>query len=118
MAGVRGEAVIQTESGEVYALYTNRALVDIEQATGKSIIAIAEGFGSNESGITDIAHVLRAGMENHRRDARVGGQIMKLKDALDVLDEAGFAAVASATMEAVAHVLGYGTESEDEDPNA
>ena len=116
MAGVRGEAAIQTENGEVLVLYTNRALVDIEATTGKSILALAEGFESYETGITDIAHILRAGMENHRRDARAGGQICKLNDALNVLDEVGFTAVAAAVMEAVAFVLGYGVESED-DPN-
>lgn len=116
MPGVRGEAAIQTENGEIQVLYTTRALVDIETTTGKTILAIAEGFGNGESGITDIAQILRAGMENHRRDARAGGQICKLNDALNVLDEVGFSEVAGVVMEAVAYVLGYGTETDD-DPN-
>jgi len=39
-----------------------------------------------------------------------------LKDAFQVLDEAGFSAVTVAVMEAVAAVLSFGTE--DQDPNA
>lgn len=119
MAGARGEGTIYAESGEVHVLYTNWTLTEIEKATGKSILAIADGFARNETTLTDVAHILRFGMETHRRDARIGGQIKSLRDALDVLDEVGFSKVTAAVMESVAYVLGYGAGQDgEEDPNA
>lgn len=118
--GARGEGTIVHEDGsETHVLYTNRALADIESHTDQSVIAIADGFASGASGIREMAQVLRAGMEAHRRDARAGGRAVTLNDAYDVLDEVGFAAVAEVTMEAVAAVLSYGVDEEDldVDPN-
>ena len=93
---IRAEGVIETGDGEVRVLYTNYALAQVEQATGMSILQIAEGFANNESGVTEVAQVT-------------------LRDAYGVLDEVGFGEVAAVTMEAVAEVLGYGAE-DDEGP--
>lgn len=114
----RGEGTIVHEDGsETHVLYTNRALADVEKSTGKSTIAIADGFASGSSGIREMAQVLRAGMEAHRRDAREGGRAVTLNDAYDVLDEVGFAAVAEVTMEGIAAVLSYGVDEEDLETN-
>lgn len=116
MPGARGEATIQAGEREVRILFTNRALAEAEGQIGKSIIGVAQGFTEGTTGIGDIAHLLRAGMEAARRDAHAGGKVVTLKDAFQVLDEAGFSAVTVAVMEAVAAVLSFGTE--DQDPNA
>lgn len=122
--GARGERTIALPDGsEVHVLYTNWALANIEQVTDRSIIAVADGFSLGKSGMREIAAVLQAGMEAHRRDAREGGRTITLRDAYEVLDEVGFATVAAVTMEAVGTVLGYGVEGEfdeemDDDPNA
>jgi len=115
MPGARGEATIQAGEREVHILFTNRALADAEAQIGKSIIGIAQGFAEGTTGVGDIAHLLRAGMEAARRDARAGGKVVTLNDAFQVLDEAGFTAVSVAVMEAVSAVLSF---TGDEVPNA
>jgi hypothetical protein len=117
--GARGEGVIELPDGEeVSILYTNRALADVEKATGQSIILVADGFANGRTGIREMAQVLRAGMEAHRRDARAGGRAVTLNDAFDILDAVGFARVAEVAMTAVGEVLGYGVDEGDlDDPN-
>ena len=116
MPGARGEGVIHLADRDVYVLYTNRALMDAERQIGKSILDVLDGFTRNTSGITELAHLLLAGMRAARRDMRTGGPAVRLEDALAVMDEAGFAAVATVVMEAVAAVLSYGG-GQEENPN-
>jgi len=119
MSGARGEAIIRSDDGgEVEVLFTNRALATAEKFLGRSIIGIAQGFSDGESGITEVVKLLQVGMEAARRDARIGSRAVTLNDAFAVLDEAGFATVAAAVMEAVAAVLSYGPGEETDDPNA
>lgn len=108
---VRCERVIQADEREVRLLFTNRALADIEALTGKSIIALANGFTDGSSGITEVAQVLRAGMEAARRDGNTGGKAVSIQDAYDVMDAAGFTTVATVVMAAVAEVIGYGSKN-------
>lgn len=114
--GARGEAVIEMDDREVTVLYTNRALATAERGCGKSILNIVDGYESYGSGVTEMAHLLRAGMDASRQDQRLGGRSVSLQDAFDVMDEAGFTRVATAIMVAVADVLSYGAEDEAEDP--
>jgi len=116
--GARGEAIVQAEDREVRVLFTNRALAEAESAMGKSVIGVAQGFADGASGISELAHLLRAGMEAARRDGREGGRALTLNDAYAVLDEAGFAAVAEPVMLAIANVLAYDPRQEEPDPNA
>jgi len=109
--GARSEHVIKTESGEVRVLFTNRALADVEALTGKSILALANGFTDSSCGVTEVAQILRAGMEAARRDANLGGKAIPIQDAYDVLDDAGFSEVATVVMTAVAEVIGYGSKN-------
>ena len=116
MPGARGEATIQAGEREVPILFTNRALGEAEGEIGKSIIGVAQGFTEGTTGIGDIAHLLRAGMEAARRDAHAGGSRVTLNDAYQVLDEAGFTAVTVAVMEAVSVVLNFGTGEQNPNP--
>jgi hypothetical protein len=118
MAGARGEATIQLADREVTVLFTNRALAEVEQKLGRSILATAQGLAEGSTGIGELVILLRAGMEAARRDAREPGPAVALNTAYDVMDEAGFGPVAVAVMEAVSAVLAWGTSSEDTDPNA
>ena len=120
--GARGERTIVTEEGEVRVLFTNRALIEAERAMGKRITGVAQGFVDGESGMTEIMHLLQAGMEAARHDAREGGRRISQNDALRLLDEIGFAGIAAPVMEAVAEVLSYEPAdaegaSADDDPN-
>ena len=117
MSGARGEATIQAGEREVQILLTNRALAEVEGTLKQSIIAVAQGFADGTAGVTECVHLLRAGMQAARRDAREGNGRVTLSDAFEVLDEAGFSAVITAVMEAVSAVLSFGTEAAS-DPNA
>lgn len=112
-----GEGVIVGDERDVVVFFNNRALAQVEAATGKSILAVADGFADGRTGVTDLAHILQAGMEGHRRQARAGGRPVTLNEAYEVLDEAGFSAVATTVMEAVASVLGYSNGEGPDDPN-
>jgi len=116
MPGARGEATIQAGEREVHILFTNRALAEAESEMGKSVIGVAQGFAEGASGVSDIAHLLRAGMEAARRDAHTGGHVVSLNDAFQVLDEVGFTAVTVAVMEAVSAVLSFSGEEQDPNP--
>ena len=119
MAGARGEAVIQTEAGEVRILYTARAIVDIEKTIGKAVPQIMQAFEVGEWYTSEIAHMLRAGMENHRRDSGMRGQIVSFNNALDMIDEIGFSSIAVFVFEAIQQFYTFGTEDSDtDDPNS
>jgi hypothetical protein len=115
----RGEGTIQVGDNEVQVLFTNRALAEVEGKLGKSILQILSGFNSGASGITELAHLLRAGMEAARKEAHAGGRMAKITDAFAILEEIGFARVAEPVLLAATAVLDYGaSESDgDDDPN-
>ena len=110
--GARGEGIIQHGETEYRVLFTNRALAEAESATGKSIIALAQGFSSGTTGIGDVARMLAVGLEAGRRDANAGGRTYTLLDAFRIMDEVGFTEVARVVMEAVAVVLKFGGEEQ------
>lgn len=115
--GARSEGVIRVvEDGnerEITVLYTNRALAEIEQQLNRSIIDLAQGFQAGTTGVNDITHALRAGMEAHRRDAHISGRQVSVNDAFEILDKVGFPSVAAVVMGAIAEVLGYSPEGQD-----
>jgi len=113
VSGARGEETIQVGEREVRVLFTNRALAEVEGKLGKSIIRVMKDFISGDSGVTELAHLLQVGMEAHRKDAQLGGRMVKITDAFAILEQIGFAGVAEPVMLAVSAVLDYGT-SEDE----
>jgi len=121
--GARGEGIIQHGETEYRILFTNRALAEAESATGKSVIALAQGFANGTTGIGDVARMLSTGLEAARRDANAGGRTYTLFDAYRIMDEVGFTEVARAVMEAVSVVLKFDGEEqpdqgEDEAPKA
>ena len=121
-AGARGEGAIVLPSGdEQVVLYTNRALVEAEQATGKSILALSREFEGGTFSVGDIAQLTLVGLRAARRDARAGGPIPNIHDVYDLLDQAGFTEVARVVVGAVADVLSYSPDDDsdhDADPNA
>ena len=121
--GARGESIIHVNGHEVNLLFTNRALLSAEKQLGKGILGILDGFMSNTSGYTELVALLRAGMEAARIDTRSSGKPVSNNDAIDLIDEIGFAAALTPVMEAVAIVISYSPDQEDEiaerssDPN-
>ena len=113
--GARGGGIIEIGEREVAVLYTNYALATAERQMGRSVLAVAQGFAEGETSITELAYLLRAGMEAARRDARCGGKSITLPQAFEVLEEAGFVQVAEIVMLALAEVLGYDARDGEED---
>ena len=107
----RSETTIFTDDNEVKLLYTNRALANAEKLMGKSVIQVAQGFADGESGITEMAMLLQAGMAEYKRDAKVGGKSITVQDAYEVMDDVGFAEVTQVVMESIAEVLSYSKTS-------
>lgn len=109
----RSLQTIYSGEREINILFTNRALATVESRLGRSVIGVAQGFADGEAGITEVAHLLQVGMEEARRDARESGKSITLDDAYKVMDEVGFAEVASVVMSAVAEVLSFGREEKN-----
>ncbi len=121
--GARGEGIIQHGETEYRVLFTNRAVAEAESATGKSVIALAQGFANGTTGIGDVARMLATGLEAARRDANAGGRTYTLMDAYQIMDAVGFTTVARVVMEAVSVVLKFDGEEqagqgEEEAPKA
>lgn len=112
---MKREVLIQGENEEYRVLYTNRALLNVETWTGKSINQIISGFIDGKSGVHEIARLLQAGIDAARKDSG-GGKQVTLDDALSALDDIGTVNALNQIQEAVIGVLNRG-ESEP-DPNA
>jgi len=115
--GAHGEGIITAGDREVEVIFTNRVLMNVERQLGKAISAILD---QKNFGYIELVALLRAGMDAARRDGRHGGgRSISHDDALQVIDEAGFGPVAGIVIGAVAAVVGYSPNSEDEaeDPN-
>lgn len=118
----RGERFFEAGEREIRVMFTNRALVEAERLMGRSVFGVARGLLDGQSGVTEIAALLRAGMEAARRDARERPVRVSSDEAMDILDEAGVTVVATALMEAITAVLSYdgseaGDGDEEPDPN-
>lgn len=109
--GARGEAFVEVDGQQLPVLLTNRALMEVEKLTGKTILEIVQ---ANGFGMAEVAQLLRAGLEYGRREARAGGRQYVLDDAWKIIDELGFAAVAKLMLEAVTAVLTFRPDSNHE----
>ena len=118
----RGERIIRAGDKEITVLFTNRALADAEERMGRSIFGLVQGLMGGQTGMADIAELLRTGMQAARRDAGERPSTVSLDSAYAVLDTAGVTPVATILMSAIAAVLSYdpaknGNRPEESDPN-
>lgn len=116
MTGARGEGYIEVDGERLPILLTNRALAEVEKNTGKTVLQLAHAVETNDIGINDVAHLLQAGLEYGRRDARAGGKPFQIGDAWRILDAKGFIAVTEVVARAFAEVLVY-RAPESAEPN-
>lgn len=116
MSGARGVGRLVTAQGEVNVLFTNRALAEAEQITGKSVMQLAATAHGSAVGVGITAQLLAVGMEFARREAGVGGARVTIADAYRVMDELGFSTVATVVLQALADVVSYGVEVAEPDP--
>ena len=116
--GARGESIVTVGEGEYRILFTNRALAEAEKAIGKSTVAIARDAQQLDISLSDLAVLLRVGMEASRRDMGNHGRSVLSTDAFDLMDVAGFTKCATAVIEALAAVLSYDPDDEGGDAEA
>jgi len=107
----RGERVIETPDDEVRILFTNLALANAEQRMNKSVLAVARQLIDGQAGITEVAHLLRAGMEAANRSNGRRREAVSLADAYAVMDQVGLTTVITAVLEAMTEVLMYRGEA-------
>lgn len=117
-AGARGERFIEYEGKELPVLFTNRALAEAEQRTGKIILQLANRL---DLGMGDVATMLCVGLEAARRDMAPGLRQRKqytLDDAWKIMDAVGYTACITAVMEAMMAVMAYEPEAtgDEDDP--
>jgi hypothetical protein len=110
--GARGEAFIEVDGERLAVLLTNRALSEVEKATGKTVLELARG--AENTGMSEAAQLLRAGLEYGRRDARNGGRQVTLDDAWRIMDQLGFVPVVEVVLKALADVLAFRGEKTGE----
>lgn len=114
----RGEAVILVGGKEVQVLFTNRAIIAAEKQIGKGIMQALSDFSSGGGSYTDLTALLRAGMEAARQDAKAAGRPVSNDDAINLLDQVGFAGAAGPVMSALAAVISYSSNGDEAgDPN-
>lgn len=116
MPGARGETWIDDDNQQHSLLFTNRALVEAEAALKRGILDILAAASGGNLSLTDVARLAQIGLEHSRRDRRDSRKPYTLDDALNLLDEYGFAAVAAAVFGGLAAVVSY--NKADGDPPA
>lgn len=115
MAGARGEAYLTVDGERVGLLYTNRALARAEELLGKPIMQLLREAAGERLGIGETATLLQVGMDRARQEERPGSRPVTRKEADDVLDALGFVATAQAVYQAIAAVVTYQVNAEDDD---
>lgn len=124
MPGARGEGFLEVDGERLAVLFTNRALVEAEAATGKSVLQFVNAMNNNSLGMGDTVQLLAIGLEHARRETKTRKAAYTVRDAYDVLDALGFTEVLPVVLNAVGDVLGYspkkpkgedGAEGEGED---
>lgn len=113
--GARGEGFLTIDGEQVPVLFTNRALAEAEGILGKTVTELLQGAMERNLGMQDTAQLLRIGLEQARQDR--GGRLNSytMREVWRILDKLGFAAVAVVVLEAIAAVLGFSGEKQQDE---
>ena len=122
--GARGEAFLQAGDESYPIVFTNRAIFQAERVIDKTVLQITSALSEQTLSMGDLVRMLLIGLEAGRRDAgfaisatRQGNRPYALNDAWDIMDLAGFRAVVVAVFAALAEVLSYSQEANDQEPD-
>ena len=119
MKSARSEKRLTVGGQEYLLLYNMAALADAENRTGKSVTELARGASNGSLGIGDVANLFVAGLEAARRAYHTTSRAFQLQRAYELMEQAGYAKVATTVFEGVADVLGFDPdEDEDADDSA
>lgn len=112
--GARGEALLEIGDDSYPILFTNRALAEAEQRTGRSITMLLRDASTGHIGIGEAAALLLTGLEAGRRDAKTGGKAFTMANAYDMMDAVGFGNVAKIVLEGISAVVAFDPNDEEE----
>lgn len=118
MKSARHEARMLIGEDEYTVLYTMQALADAETRTGKSITSLAQGAAASNLAVGDLANMFLSGLEAARRARLYSGRPFNLQRVYEMMEQAGYASVATVVFEGVGNVLGYDPDEEDADDSA
>jgi len=112
--GARGEGWLDEQNRCYPVLFTNRALLEVEKAIGKSITLVA-GSGSMNMA-NDIIRALLVGLEYGRREAGERKLAYTMADAHNLLDEFGYKRALTVVTEALAECVTWEPEQSEGEP--
>ena len=110
--GARGEAVLEANGESYRILFTNRAIAEAEQRTGKAFLHLLRLASIEDLGVNDVANLLVTGLEAARRETG-GGRPYQITQAFDLMDAVGFVQAAQAVVLALTAVLTFGSKAEE-----
>lgn len=104
--------------GESYAiLFTNRAIAEAEQRTGKAFLHLLRCATTGDLGVNDVANLLVTGLEAARRESG-GGKPYQITKAFELMDAVGFTQAAAAVVSALSDVLTFNAQKEGEESDS
>jgi len=110
--GARGEAFLEANGESYRILFTNRAIAEAEQRTGKAFLHLLRLASIEDLGVNDVANLLVTGLEAARRETG-GGRPYQITQAFDLMDAVGFVQAAQAVVLALTAVLAFGSKAEE-----
>ena len=110
--GARGEAFLEANGESYRILFTNRAIAEAEQRTGKAFLHLLRLASIEDLGVNDVANLLVTGLEAARRETG-GGRPYQITQAFDLMDAVGFVQAAQAVVLALTAVLTFGSKAEE-----
>jgi hypothetical protein len=110
--GARGEAVLEMDGQSYSILFTNRAIAEAEQRTGKAFLHMLRCATTGDLGVNDVANLLVTGLEAARRETG-GGKPYQITKAFELMDAVGFTQAAAAVVSALSDVLTFSSQKDE-----
>jgi len=111
--GARGEAVLEANGESYRILFTNRAIAEAEQRTGKAFLHLLRSATTGDLGMNDVVNLLVTGLEAARRETGVG-KSYQITQAFNLMDAVGFTQAAAAVVAALSDVLTFNSQAPDQ----
>lgn len=110
--GARGEGYLEVDGERLAVLFTNRALAEAEQSTGKPVLQFVS---PTTCGMADLVQLLAIGLEHARRETKSRKAPYTVREAYEIMDQLGFTDVATAIIGSVGAVLNYSSKKSTDD---
>ena len=111
VTGARGEGTIEFEGETLPVVFTMATLDRLERAMGQHMMPIAQKTTQGDIGVSDVAQLLVAGLEQGRRESGIQRRAYNLNDAHEIMGKVGFIPVSQVVIRAMGEVLMFGQEN-------